>query len=54
MKDWKTSLGGLLLAVGGVFLVPFEGVPVWVGPVLLALGGAMAGLNAKDKTKGDK
>lgn len=54
MKDWKTTLGGLLMAIGGVFMAPFDGVPVWVGPVLMAVGGSIIGVNAKDKTKGDK
>jgi len=42
------------MAVGGVFLVPFDGIPVWLGPVLLAVGGAVAGISATDTTKGDK
>ncbi len=54
MQDWKTTLGGLLLAIGGVFMTPFEGVPLWVGPVLMAIGGGIVGVSAKDKTKGDK
>jgi hypothetical protein len=54
MKDWKTTLGGVISAIGGVFLYPFDGVPSWLGLALIAAGGAIAGITAQDKTKGDK
>ena len=57
MKDWKTSLGGFLAAVGLALLADFDGRPEWfnlAAPILGAAGVFFAGLQAKDKTKGDK
>ena len=47
--SWKTSVGGILLAVG-LALTPLED-PAWlstVGTVLAALGAAFGGVNARD------
>ncbi len=49
MENWKTTLGGLLLAVGTAAL----GAPIpekyrWAPGVVSALGGALLGMTAKD------
>ena len=54
MKDWKTSLAGLLASTGASLLIPFIGRPEWfnvVAPVMVAVGIFIGGLNQKDKTK---
>lgn len=49
MENWKTTVGGLLLAIGTASL----GAPIpekyrWIPGVVSAIGGAMLGLVAKD------
>ncbi len=49
MENWKTSLGGLLLAAGTASL----GAPIpekyrWIPGVVSAIGGALLGMTAKD------
>jgi hypothetical protein len=49
MENWKTTLGGLLLAVGTAAL----GAPIpekwrWAPGVVSAIGGALLGMTAKD------
>jgi hypothetical protein len=49
MENWKTTLGGILLAIGTAAL----GAPIpekyrWIPGVLSAAGGALLGLTAKD------
>jgi hypothetical protein len=49
MESWKTTLGGLLLAVGTAAL----GAPIpekyrWAPGVVSAIGGALLGMTAKD------
>ena len=53
MKDYKTTIGGILLAVGAVMTQVTD--PSWIGTVgasMLALGGLIAGTQAGDKKKG--
>tara|TARA_R110000796_G_scaffold252537_2_gene387477 strand:+ start:29437 stop:29799 length:363 start_codon:yes stop_codon:yes gene_type:complete len=52
MRSWKTSLGGILTALG-VTLTQIEG-PEWLsasGAVLVAVGGLLAGIFARDNDK---
>ena len=47
--SWKTTLGGCIVAVGGVLQLVEE--PAWVkaaGASLIAFGGLFTGLNARD------
>ena len=55
MKSWKTSLGGLLVAVGTVasqVLTP-AWVPV-VGSAMVALGSVVMGVSARDNKVNSK
>lgn len=48
MKDIKTTVGGILLAVGGAFVaLDYEWARIASG-VLIAVGGFLAGVAAKD------
>ena len=52
MKDYKTTIGGIMLAVGAVLAQLAE--PAWManaGTALLAIGGLIAGTQAGDKRK---
>ncbi|MES2366794.1 MAG: hypothetical protein V4563_13010 [Pseudomonadota bacterium] len=49
MTNWKTTLGGLLLAIGTAAL----GAPIpenykWIPGVVSAIGGGLLGMTAKD------
>ncbi len=49
MENWKTTLGGILLAIGTASL----GAPIpenykWIPGVVSAIGGTLLGLTAKD------
>ena len=49
--SWKTSLGGLISALGGILSQVEE--PSWVktiGQILLALGTTVIGLSARDNS----
>ena len=48
--NWKTTVGGLLIAIGQA-APAIPGVPVFVGPLLTAIGGALLGYQAKDKAQ---
>ncbi len=48
MTNWKTTLGGTLLAAGGALQAIDEGWTRIVGAVLVAVGGFLAGVAAKD------
>ena len=48
-KSWKTTLGGIIAALGTALLAVPE--PEWLsklGAGLIGLGGAIAGLSARD------
>ena len=50
MKNWKTTLGGILLAVGaGLQGTQDGGVIGAIGTITIALGGLLMGYHAKDK-----
>ena len=53
MRDYKTSVGGFMLAAGAMMIQIQD--PAWVsslGASLLAVGGLIAGTQASDKKKG--
>ena len=50
MVNWKTTLGGILIAIGGFLQTMHE--PAWVpilASVLIGVGGLIAGTQARDK-----
>jgi hypothetical protein len=49
MKSWKTTVGGILLAVGTSLGLVEDATLKTIGVILAAVGGALLGLNAKDK-----
>lgn len=48
MKNWKTSLGGILLAIGASLQSSEDPTMKAVGSVLLGAGGLIIGLFGKD------
>ncbi len=49
MESWKTTLGGILLALGtGSLGAPIPEKYRWISGVLSAIGGALLGMTAKD------
>ena len=49
MQNWKTTLGGILLAVGTAALgAPIPEQYKWLPGVVSAIGGGLLGLSAKD------
>jgi len=49
MENWKTTIGGILLAIGTAGIsVPIPEKYKWIPGALAALGGALLGLTAKD------
>lgn len=48
MVSWKTSLGGIILALGGVFTQQTDHTIQLIGGVLSAVGALLLGLAAKD------
>lgn len=48
MKSWKTTLGGLLLALGQVIAFPEPWG--WVNHALTAIGGLLMGTAARDNS----
>ena len=48
MKSWKTSVGGLILALGGVLTQQTDHIVQLTGAVLSAVGALFLGLAAKD------
>ena len=49
MKNWKTTLGGIL-AAGGTFLISQEGIAHLIGQILQAVGMFILGASAQDST----
>jgi len=49
--SWKTTLGGILLAVGTPLAAAGEGWVRALGIVLASLGGLLAGVSARDNSK---
>ncbi len=49
MENWKTTLGGILLAIGTAALgAPLPESYKWIPGVVSAIGGTLLGLTAKD------
>ena len=49
MKNWKTTLGGILLALGSILpTLPIPEEYKWLAQVLTAVGGVLLGASAKD------
>ncbi len=49
MENWKTTLGGILLAVGAAALgAPIPEQYKWIPGVVSAIGGGLLGFTAKD------
>lgn len=49
MENWKTTLGGILLAIGTAALgAPIPETYRWIPGVVSSIGGALLGLAAKD------
>jgi hypothetical protein len=53
MKDWKTTLGGVLVALGGPLAAAGEGWVQALGVVLSSAGALLLGLQAVDKKKAE-
>ncbi len=51
MKNWKTTVSGILLGIGVPLAAAGEGVYKVVGMVLAAIGGALVGYVATDAKK---
>ena len=48
MTSWKTSLGGLIMALGAILTQQSDHTTQLVGAVLSAVGALLLGLAAKD------
>jgi len=48
MKNWKTTLGGILLGVGTPLATAGEGIYQTVGIILATIGGLLVGTAAAD------
>lgn len=48
MNNWKTTLGGILLAAGGALQAVGEEWSDITGSLFIAVGGFLAGFSAKD------
>ena len=47
-KSWRTSLGGILLALGAPMATAGEDWVAGIGTVCMILGGLLVGVNARD------
>ena len=50
VKNWKTTIGGIMLSVGVLFLAG-EGTYKLIGTILMFLGGLLTGVAASDAIK---
>ena len=48
MKSWKTSLSGLLMAIGAALVKSDDHTITIIGQILLIIGPLLLGLSAKD------
>ena len=48
MKSWKTTVGGLLMAIGAWMQTNSEPVITTIGTVAMVVGAALLGITAKD------
>lgn len=54
MKNWKTTLGGVLLALGAPLVAAGDGWVSMVGTGMLAIGGLLTGVSARDSDVTDE
>ena len=48
MKNWKTTIGGILLGIGTPMAATGEGIYKTIGVALATVGGLILGISAKD------
>lgn len=48
MKNWKTTVGGILLGIGTPLAAAGEGIYKTIGTILATIGGILVGLSARD------
>jgi hypothetical protein len=48
MKSWKTTVGGILLAIGTPLSASGEGIYQTIGVLMAAVGAVMLGITARD------
>jgi len=48
MKNWKTTVGGIMLGIGLPLAEAGEGLYKTIGTVLATIGGILVGLSARD------
>lgn len=49
-SSWKTTLGGILLGVGTPLAAAGEGIFATIGTVMMAVGGILLGVTARDNS----
>ncbi len=47
-SSWKTTLGGILMGVGAPLAGMGEGIYATIGTVMMAMGGVLVGVSARD------
>ena len=53
MKNWKTTLGGILISLGTLLNnIPDPFWVAYIGQALILIGGLLLGITAQDATKG--
>jgi hypothetical protein len=50
MKNWKTTLGGILLGIGTPMASAGDGIYKTIGTILATIGGILVGVAARDAT----
>ena len=50
-KNWKTTIGGILLGIGTPLAAAGEGIYRTIGIILATVGGLIIGVAAADSTK---
>lgn len=48
MKNWKTTLGGIMLGIGTPLAAGGEGIYKTIGVILATIGGILVGVAARD------
>ena len=54
MKNWKTTVGGILLGIGTPLAAAGEGLYKTVGTIMATIGGILVGLSARDANVSSK
>ena len=52
VKNWKTTLGGILMSIGAPLAAAGEGIYKTVGMIMTAVGGLLLGISAADSKPG--